>query len=100
MRVIIEYTDTTSLTQEEIVGNVQSAYGANTKITILPTSDSPEAIIYHGIQKLITEEQVQLFFDKGEFVYDEEIINLKKKYLKKLDEILIRVIVENEARIT
>ena len=100
MKVTIKYNDNYSLTQDEVISNGKSIFGDNAEIIIEPTNDSAESIIYHGIQKLITTEQVQLFFDKGEYVYQEEIIKLKKETLTKLETILVQVLIDNESRIT
>ena len=100
MKVKITYNDNQSLTVDEIIKNNKNVFGENAEVSVHPNNDAAEAQIYHGIQRLITEEQITLFFDKGKHLYQEEIPKLRQKILKELEEVLNQVIIDNEERVS
>lgn len=100
MKVNIKYTDNYSLTPEEIIENNKSMFGQDAEVIIEPNDENPESFIYYGIQQLITEKQVHLFYDEGEYLYDEKINSLRLEILQRVEDILNRVIIDNESRIS
>jgi len=100
MRVKVIYDDKDSLTSGEIIASVKRKFGDNTLVEVLPSDSSPEAYIYLGIQNLIGDKQLQLFFDDGNFLYSEKIQELRKEILDVVEDILNRVIIDNEERLT
>jgi len=98
-KITITYTDVDSLTDSEIKKSAKQLYGDNANITIAPMDNSPKSYIYHGILGLVTDEQVRLFFDEGEYIYREALPKLRAEILLEIGEILNQVIIDNEERI-
>lgn len=98
MKVIIEYTDNTSLTVEEIVKQAEINYGKFIKIDISPESTMAYDHIYFGLQQLITYRQLNLLYDKT-VDYPSAVKSLKQEVLDKTTEILDQVIIDNESKI-
>ena len=99
MKINIQYIDNNSFSSDEIIKNTKDLLGKDVKIDITSDNNSPESNIYFGIQNLVTNEQLCLFYDMGEFVYNDEISNIKNNTLKKLEQILDKVIKDNEQKI-
>lgn len=98
-KVNVTYTDNISLTDSEIVKSNKQLYGENTIVTITPIDNKPTTHIYFGIKELITEEQVRLFFDEGQYRYKDSMPLLRQKILTEVEQILNQVIIDNEDQI-
>ena len=98
-KITVTYTDDYSLTDSEITKNAKQMYGSNTNVVIAPLDNSPRSYIYHGILSLLTDEQVRLFFDDGEFLYKEALPKLRAEIMIELGDILNQVIIDNEDKI-
>lgn len=99
MRVAIEYTDTESLTVEEVVAYAHHNYGKNIKITLSPETSIAYDHIYFGVQQLITHRQVSLIHDKGAD-YQTDLKKLRSDVLYKIEEIITQVIIDNEGKVS
>lgn len=99
MKIQVTYTDNESLTPEEVVENCKLMFGQDAHVSIRPNNSTPTGYLYLGLQLLLTERQVHLFYDEGKYVYDEKIVDLKKEVLNSVEEILNQVIIDNESRI-
>lgn len=99
MKINIQYIDNNSFSSDEIIKNTKDLLGKDVKIDITSDNNSPESNIYFGIQNLVTNEQLCLFYDMGEFVYNDEISTVRNNTLKKLEQILDKVIKDNEQKI-
>lgn len=98
MKVKIEFHDNTSFTVEEVVKVAETKYGKSAKVTVLPDSHAPHDLILFALQQIITNRQLQLYFDK-KYVYQKEIAALRGETLVKLGELLDTVIMDNEAKV-
>lgn len=98
MQVQITYTDTESLTVEEVVKQATHNYGKMARVEIRPDSTMAYDYIHFGIQQLISHEQFSLLYDRDSS-YQSDISKLREKVLYKITEILDQVIIENEAKV-
>ena len=99
MEVTLKYTDTESLTIEEVVKNAVQNYGRMVKVEIAPDSTLLYDYITFGIQQLISHEQFSLLFERGAN-YQASVGKLREKVKTSLLEILDQVIIENEAKVS
>lgn len=99
MKVKITYTDNESLSPEEIIETSKHLFGSDVQVSILPNNETADGYLYLAIQKLITEEQLHSFYDDGKYLYDESITRLKIKTLREVEQVIDRVIKDNELRI-
>lgn len=98
MEVTITFTDNTSLTKEEVVRNALHLHGRTAKVTVMPESSNAHDLIYFGIQQMVTHQQLSLIYDKTS-TYQQDIKKLRAEVLRKLEELLDSVIVDNEAKV-
>lgn len=98
MHVTINYHDDTVLTVEEAVKLAQANYGKAAKVHVQPDSPAPHDLIYFGIQQVITHRQLSLMYD-NKYSYQKDLSMLRAETLKKLEEILDSVIIDNEGRV-
>jgi hypothetical protein len=99
MNVTITYSDSESLTVEEVVKTAQGNYGKLVTVNISPESTMAYDYVYFGIQQLMTHRQISLMYEKGAN-YQNSIKNLRAEILSKLTEITDQVIVDNESKIS
>lgn len=99
MHVTIKYHDDTSLTKEEILRQSYHNYGKSAEVEIMPDSTKPHDMIYHGIQAIITHDQISMFYD-NKVDYQKNIQKLRNETLYKIQEILDQVIIDNEVKVT
>lgn len=97
-RVKITYTDTDSLTMEEIVKQAHHNYGSMAVIDITADSTIPHDQIYFALQQIITREQLELLYDK-DIVYQSKLQELRSNTLGKLAQIMDQVIIDNETKV-
>lgn len=98
MEVTITYTDTDSLTIEEVVGQALHNYGKQTKVSVMPESTKPHDLIYFGLQQIITSQQLSMLYD-DKHSYQQNIQSLRNETLFKVEEIINQVIIDNEAKV-
>lgn len=98
MKVTIKYHDDTSLTVEEVVKNAQHFHGKNATVTIEADSLAPHDLIAFALQQIVTYRQLALLYD-NKYSYQKDIKILRAEVLKKLEEILDTVIIENEDKV-
>lgn len=99
MEVTIKYNDEHSLTVEEVVKIATDNYGKMAEITIMPDSTKPHDMIYFGLQQIITNRQLSIFYD-DKHAYASNLHKLRAETLYKVQEILDSVIVDNESKVT
>lgn len=99
MRVKIEFIDNESLTVEEVVAQAQHNYGRLVKVETAPITSIAYDHIYHGLQQLITHQQVSLIHDKSGN-YQTDLKRLRSDVLYKVEEIIDQVIVDNEDKVS
>lgn len=98
MNITIKYTDTESLTKEEIIRTAEHNYGKNISVQVMPESTNAHDFIYFGLQQIITHEQLSLLFDKTSN-YNIAIKKLRQEVLYKVEEILDSLIIDNESKV-
>ena len=98
MDVTLKYTDSASLTVEEVVKLAHYTYGKNVQVSVMPDSTQPYDLIYFGLSQLITHEQISLLFDKGG-AYQQDLKKLRHNVLLKVEEIIDQVIIDNESKV-
>jgi len=96
MKVKVTYIDTNSLIREEVTQNLKSKYGLNCEIEVLPASDTPKSYIEFAIRELITEEQMEYYFDLNDRGYNVKMAELKEKIIQDIAEIFDEVQKQNE----
>jgi hypothetical protein len=99
MQVTIKYNDEHSLTVEEIVRQASHNYGKHAEVEILPDSTKAHDLIYFGVQQIMTNNQLSMFYD-NKTEYQKNIQRLRNDTLVKLGEILDQVIIDTEAKLT
>jgi hypothetical protein len=99
MQVTITYTDSTSFTKEEVVRQAVHNYGKYARVEVAPESGNAHDLIYFGLQQIITHEQISIMFDQSAD-YHVELRKLRASSLKKLEEILDTVIIDNESKLS
>jgi hypothetical protein len=99
MKVTITYHDTEALTVEEVVMQATTNYGKAVQVEVTPESTKAHDLIYFGIQRIITHQQLSLLFD-DKTGYQASLQKLRNETLVKLEEILSQVIIDNETRVT
>jgi len=98
IKVELDYIDDSGTPESEIRANLAKLFGDTTKVSISPTSMNPEACISFGISKLITDFQLQEWFDEPERVYQRRILTKRKQILELLTSILDTIIIDNESK--
>ncbi len=98
MKVTIEFIDRDSLSSEEIISQARQLFGKQTKVEVKPESNDAVAMLYFAIQQLITPEQVSSFYDDGE-LHTKKLQELRAAKLLEIEEILNRVIIDNERKL-
>jgi hypothetical protein len=98
MHVTINYHDDTILTVEEAVKLAHQTYGKSAKVQVQPDSFAPHDLIYFGIQQVITHRQLSILYD-SKYSYQQDLQLLRAETLKKLEELLDAVIIDNEGRV-
>ena len=100
MKVTVTYEDNTSLTAEEVKEANKRMHGSNSNVKVEPVCNTAESYIYFGIQQAISEDQFQLFYDDGQYVYQTKIKTLRANILKEIERILNEVIIDNENKVS
>ena len=100
MKVVTKYIDHSSLTPEEAIERAKSMVESDgsVEVTVEPDTYSSNALSYLAVQKLIGEEQLQLFFDNDPTLYNLKLPALRKQVLARLHIIVDRVIFDNEKK--
>jgi len=98
MKVRVTYYDSDSLTVEEVVATAKRNYGEFTEVEVFPESNDPLDIIYFGLHKLATYDQLSLLFDAGA-LYPEKLKDLRSELGSKITSILDQVLRDNETRV-
>lgn len=98
MKVTLTYHDDTSLTVEEVVKQAQHNYGKAVKVETYADSLAPHDLIAFALQQIVTYRQLALLYD-NKYSYQKDIKILRAEVLKKLEEILDTVIIENEDKV-
>lgn len=98
MQVTITYTDAHSFTKEEVVRQAIHNYGKFVQVDVQPESGNAHDLIYFGLQQIITHTQLSLMYDQSGN-YQTDLPALRRETLRKLEEILDSVIIDNEAKI-
>ncbi len=98
MHITLKFYDTDSLTVEEVVQRAVRNYGSNTEVEIMPDSTKAHDMIYFGIQQIITNRQLELFYD-NKLEYHKKLQELRNETLYKIQEILSQVIIDNESKV-
>lgn len=99
MQVQITYTDTESLTLEEVVKTAVNNYGKMAQVEIKPDSTLAYDYIYFGLQQLVSHEQFSLLFDR-DANYQQDLKKLRERVVYKMTEILDQLIVDNESKVS
>lgn len=97
-KVTITYYDNESLTVEEIVAQTHHNYGKQAHVDIAPDSSIAYDYIYFGLQQLITQEQISLYYAKNNN-YNFDLQKLREKVIIKITEIIDQVIIDNESKV-
>jgi hypothetical protein len=98
MQVTISYHDNESFTKEEVVRQAVHNYGKNTRVEVLPDSTNAHDFAYFAVQQMITHQQLSLIYDKTSS-YQKDLAKLRSEVVKKLEEIVDAVIVDNESKV-
>ena len=98
MEVTIKYSDSDSLTIEEVVRQATHNYGKNIEVSVMPDSTKAHDMIYFGLQQIITHQQLSMLYD-DKHGYQASIQKLRNETLFKIQEILDQVIIDNEAKV-
>jgi hypothetical protein len=98
MKVQIQYHDDTSFTVEEIVKQAQHNYGKQVRVEVSADSLAPHDLIAFAIQQIVTYRQLSLLYDNKD-TYQSDIKILRAETLRKLQEILDMVIIDNESKV-
>ena len=99
MEVTIKYNDSDSLTVEEIVACAIHNYGKAVEVTVMPDSHKAHDLIYFALQKIITHDQLSMFYD-DKHSYQKNIQKLRNETLYKVSEIIDQVLIDNESKVT
>lgn len=99
MRVTINYDDSDSLTVEEIVARANHTFGKTAEVVVMPDSHKAHDLIYFALQKIMTHDQLSMFYD-DKHSYQKNIQKLRNETLFKVSEIIDQVIIDNEAKVT
>lgn len=99
-KVKISYIDNTVLTAEEAARMAKDIHGKNAVIEVTPPNDSIGSHLYYSIQKLITEEQIDIFFEYYPHLYEPKIEELKNKVLTRVQDIFYQVVKDNEEKVS
>lgn len=99
MNVNINYIDRDSFTGEEIRTQAKRLFGSSASVSVTPESSRLEDYLYFAIQGMITTDQVSMYFDDKD-KYPQDLQKLRLEVSAKMQEVLDRVIVDNELRIT
>lgn len=99
-KVNIQYIDNKALTAEEIARMAKDIHGENTVVEVTSVNDTIEAHLYHAIQKLITEEQIALFFEYYPHLYEPKLEELKSKVMTKVQDVFYQVVKDNEEKVS
>lgn len=98
MLVKVEYHDDESLLIEEVIKRAKDNYGSRTVVKVLPESDTPIDYLYFALQRLITGDQISLFYESGP-TYQKDLEKLRAETLYKVGEVLNDVLIDNEHRL-
>lgn len=99
-KVNIQYVDSKSLTAEEVARIAKDIHGKDAVVEVTSINDSIESHLYHAIQKMITEEQVGLFFEFYPHLYEPKLDELKSKVMTKVQDVFYQVVKDNEERVS
>jgi len=99
-KVNISYIDNSLLTADEVVRTAKDIHGANTLVEVTARNDSPEAHLYFAIQKLITEEQISIFFEYYPHLYEPKLDEIKEKVISKVTDVFYKVVKDNEEKVS
>lgn len=100
MKVILKYYEDSALTEEEVIARAKESLGVSpSSIEIYPNSNDPLDHIYFGIQQLVTYRQLDMLFESGP-LYGEKVSKLKAEIMQILESELIRVISDNEHKVS
>lgn len=97
-KVIVTYHDHESFLLEEIRARAKKDYGPSATVTIAPESDAPMDVLYFAIQRLVTGDQLTLWYDSKE-KYTEKIAELRYDMIAKMKDVLDEVLIDNEAKL-
>ena len=99
MHAILKVPVGYALSEQALLDSIKGAVDPNAEIHIEPTSNSPEDLIYLGIWRLISDTQIEMFVDDPD-LYPSKIVDLRRKLLTQLGDILSEVIVDNEHKVS
>lgn len=99
MKVNVSYHDIDALTVDEVVAQAKHNYGKMVQVTVSPETNTAESYIYFGLQQLVTHEQLSLLFDRNAN-YQQDIKHLRNTALFKVTELLDKVLLDNEDKVS
>lgn len=101
MRILIDYIDNESILPEEAISNLQYLIGDSANVNVEPNSyTNVEDLLYFAIQKLISDKHIDGYLStEDELEYSFVLEDLKDLVTKKVNDILSKVIEDNERRI-
>lgn len=99
-KVNIQYVDKNSLTTEEVSRIAKDIHGENAVVEVTSVNDSVDAHLYYAIQKLITEEQIAIFFEFYPHLYEPKLEELKSKVLTRVQDVFYKVVKDNEEKVS
>lgn len=91
--------DDQAFTADEIRAITKQVYGNPAVVEVFPDGTTPEDYIYFGVQQKITPAHLDLFYDHTDEVYEKNLTELKRGVLANIEQIINRVIVDNEAKL-
>ena len=100
MRIRLTFDDDESFTAEEAKAVNRNIYGKNCITEVLPDSNFPEAHIRYGIQEIIVPDIIDLWYAHEDAIYEEKLTNIKLDMLDKLEDIVLRVILKTEKKLS
>lgn len=99
MKVQLTYHDNESLTVEEVVATAVHNYGKSVNVEVMPESTIAYDLIYFGLQRLMTHQQLSMLYDRGSD-YQSEVRKLRQETIYNVTELIDQVIVDNESRVS
>lgn len=99
MKITVEFEDNTSFTAEEAIASNKHAFGNNTVVKTGPRNSTPEAHIYYAVQNLITQDQIEAYFELYPHLYPQKLEEIKSNLLVTISDIIDSVIEDNEKKV-
>lgn len=94
MQITVQFKDNTSFNKKDAETTYSNMFDGLTVVTTAPNNDSPEEHIYYALQALITEDQINAYYDQ-EFQYDVEEAKIIKNVSKIISNVLKKVLEDN-----